>query len=458
MADTLLLIEDEDFLGTELVRHFSREGWDVVLHRDLSGARKALMEDGLVPLVVVSDMNLPDGNALDLLEECREHQRSSEWLFLTGYGTVADSVRALRIGAYDFLEKPCDQKRLDLVVTSAARSAQAQRRLDDHAHNQNRAYPVSNFSGSSHAASEVRDVLNRLINVSISALIIGGETGTGKGLVARILHNSGPRYKEPLVEVNCAALPRELLESELFGHERGAYTGASASRTGRFERADGGTIFLDEIGELSPTVQIKLLRVLQNREVERLGGPGPIEVDVRVVTATHIDLEKAVEAGTFRADLFYRLNVFPVFIPPLRERKSDIVQLADHFLEKYASHHNKELRRISTPAIDMMMSYHWPGNVRELENCIERAVILSADGVIHGHHLPPSLQTADATGTPVAGSFEVLMQAYEREILIEAVKNSRGNMAKASRLLGTTTRILSYRLQKLDIDPKQHKS
>ena len=181
-------------------------------------------------------------------------------------------------------------------------------------------------------------------------------------------------------------------------------------------------------------------------------------MDVRVVAATHVDLEKAVEAGTFRADLFYRLNVFPVFIPPLRERKSDIVQLADHFLEKYANHHNKELRRISTPAIDMMMSYHWPGNVRELENCIERSVILSADGVIHGHHLPPSLQTADATGTPVAGSFEVLMQAYEREILVEAVKNSRGNMAKASRLLGTTTRILSYRLQKLNIDPKQHRS
>ena len=221
MADTLLLIEDEELLGTELVRHFSREGWEVVLHRDISGARRALVKDGLVPLVVVSDMNLPDGNALDFLEECRDQQRSSEWLFLTGYGTVADSVRALRIGAYDFLEKPCDLKRLDLVVASAARSALAQRRLDDHAHNQNRAYPVSSFVGSSQAATEVREVLNRLINVSISALVIGGETGTGKGLVARILHNSGPRAKAPLVEVNCAALPRDLLESELFGHEAG---------------------------------------------------------------------------------------------------------------------------------------------------------------------------------------------------------------------------------------------
>jgi Nif-specific regulatory protein len=321
---------------------------------------------------------------------------------------------------------------------------------------QERFHPT-NLIGNSRPMQEVGELIGQ-VAPSDATVMLRGESGTGKELVADALHYNSLRANKPFVKVHIASLPETLIESELFGHERGAYTGASASRPGRFERADGGTIFLDEIGELSPTVQIKLLRVLQNREVERLGGPGPIEVDVRVVTATHIDLEKAVEAGTFRADLFYRLNVFPVFIPPLRERKSDIVQLADHFLEKYASHHNKELRRISTPAIDMMMSYHWPGNVRELENCIERAVILSADGVIHGHHLPPSLQTADATGTPVAGSFEVLMQAYEREILVEAVKNSRGNMAKASRLLGTTTRILSYRLQKLDIDPKQHKS
>ena len=292
---------------------------------------------------------------------------------------------------------------------------------------------------------------------SNATVMLRGESGTGKELVADSLHYNSLRANKPFVKVHIAALPETLIESELFGHERGAYTGASTSRAGRFERADGGTIFLDEIGELSPTVQVKLLRILQSREVERLGGHTPIKVDVRVVAATHVDLEKAVDDGTFRADLFYRLNVFPVFIPPLRERKSDVVQLADHFLEKYANYHKKMMRRISTPAIDMMMSYHWPGNVRELENCIERATILSTDGVIHGHHLPPSLQTADATGTPVAGSFDMLMQAYEREILVEAVKNSRGNMAKASRTLGTTTRILSYRLQKLDIDPKQHK-
>ena len=314
----------------------------------------------------------------------------------------------------------------------------------------------TNLIGNSRPMQEIGELIGQ-VAPSDATVLLRGESGTGKELVADALHYNSLRANKPLIKVHVAALPETLIESELFGNERGAYTGATSSKAGRFERANGGTIFLDEIGELSPAVQIKLLRVLQNREVERLGGRGPRSVDVRVVAATHVDLEKAVAAATFREDLFYRLNVFPVFIPPLRERKSDILQLADHFLEKYAHHHNKEMRRISTPAIDMMMSYHWPGNVRELENCIERAVILSTDGVIHGHQLPPSLQTADATGTPVAGSFATLMQAYEREILVEALKNARGNMAKAARILGTTTRIISYRIQKLGIHPKQHK-
>ncbi len=314
----------------------------------------------------------------------------------------------------------------------------------------------TNLIGNSRPMQEIGELIGQ-VSTSDATVLIRGESGTGKELAADAIHYNSLRANKPFVKVHVAALPDTLIESELFGHERGAYTGASARKIGRFERAHGGTIFLDEIGELNPSVQIKLLRVLQTHEIERLGGRGPIEIDVRVVAATHVNLEKAVATGEFRADLFYRLNVFPIFVPPLRDRKSDILQLADHFLEKYDRQHTKEMRRISTPAIDMMMSYHWPGNVRELENCIERGVILSTDGVIHGHHLPPSLQTADATGTPVAGSFETLMQAYEREILIEALKNARGNMAKAARILGTTTRILSYRIQKLHINPKQYK-
>ncbi len=315
----------------------------------------------------------------------------------------------------------------------------------------------TNLIGNSRPMQEIGELVGQ-VATSDATVMLRGESGTGKELVADALHYNSLRANKPFVKVHVAALPETLIESELFGYERGAFTGASSRKKGRFERAHGGTIFLDELGELNPSVQVKLLRVLQNREVERLGGDTPIPIDVRIIAATHVNLEEAVANHTFREDLFYRLNVFPIFIPPLRERKPDILLLADHFLEKYAQQHNAEIRRISTPAIDMMMSYHWPGNVRELENCIERAVILSTDGVVHGHHMPPSLQTADATNTPVSGSFESLMQAYEREVLVEALKNTRGNMAKAARILGTTTRILSYRIQKLDVDPRQYKN
>ena len=317
-------------------------------------------------------------------------------------------------------------------------------------------FQPANIIGNSRPMQEVGELVGQVAQ-SDATVLLRGESGTGKELVADALHFNSLRANKPFVKVHIAALPDTLVESELFGYERGAFTDASTSKEGRFERAHGGTIFLDEIGELAPSVQVKLLRVLQGRQIERLGAIKPVDIDVRIIAATHVDLEEGVEQGTFRADLFYRLNVFPIFMPPLRERKSDMLQLADFFLEKYAEHHNKPMKRISTPAIDMMTSYHWPGNVRELENCVERAVLLSNDGVIHGHHLPPSLQTSDATGTPVSGSFEALIAAYERELLVEALKNTRGNMSKAARLLGTTTRVFSYRLQRLEIDPKKYR-
>jgi Nif-specific regulatory protein len=254
------------------------------------------------------------------------------------------------------------------------------------------------------------------------------------------------------VEVHCAALPETLLEGELFGHEKGAFTGALAQRKGRFELAHTGTIFLDEIGDLTPATQVKLLRVIQEREFERVGGTATIRIDVRIIAATNRDLELLAGEGKFRQDLYYRLNVFPIHVPPLRERKADIMLLADHFVETYAKASHKDVRRISTPAIDLLMSYHWPGNVRELENCVERAVLLADSEVIHAHHLPPSLQSAESSGTAHRGTLEESLEALERDLITDALKTTRGNKAKAARALGTTERLIGLRIARLAID------
>jgi Nif-specific regulatory protein len=291
-----------------------------------------------------------------------------------------------------------------------------------------------------------------------TTVLIRGESGTGKEMIAHALHYSSPRADKPFVKVSCGALPESLIESELFGHEAGAFTDARAQKKGRFELAHGGTLFLDEVGELSQSTQVKLLRVLQEREFERLGGVQPIKVNVRLVTATNKDLEAAVRQGTFREDLYYRLNVFSIYLPPLRERRPDILLLADHFVEKYAAEHGKDVRRIATTAIDMMMSYHWPGNVRELENCVERAVLVCDGGVIHGHHLPPTLQTAEVSGTLPRVALASAVESFEKDLILDALKTARGNRAKAARLLDTTERIIGYKIDKYEIDCARFKS
>jgi Nif-specific regulatory protein len=313
-----------------------------------------------------------------------------------------------------------------------------------------------NIIGNSGSMREVYRMIHQ-VAPSDTTVLIRGDSGTGKELVANAIHYSSPRHNGPFVKVNCAALSENLLESELFGHEKGAFTGATQSRKGRLEEAQGGTIFLDEIGEFSPATQVKLLRVLQEREIERVGSNKTISVNVRIICATNRDLEEAVADGTFRQDLYYRINVFPIFLPPLRERKDDILLLADYFVEKYAKSLGKEVRRISTPAINMMVGYHWPGNVRELENCIERAVLLSSDHVIHGHHLPPSLQTADASDTAGTGTLEERVALFERDIIVDALKRTEGNISAAARDLGTTARILGYKAKNLGLDYKKYR-
>jgi Nif-specific regulatory protein len=286
-------------------------------------------------------------------------------------------------------------------------------------------------------------------------VLVRGESGTGKELIAHAIHYNSLRAAKALVKVSCGALPESLIESELFGYEKGAFTGAEARKKGRFELAEGGTLFLDEIGDINLPTQVKLLRALQQREFERVGGTETVKVNVRLIAATNKDLERAMAAGTFREDLYYRLNVFTIFVPPLRERKADLLLIADHFLERFAREHRRSIKRISTPAIDMLTSYHWPGNVRELENTLERAVLMCDGEVIHGHHLPPSLQTAEASGTITRVALKDAVSAYEKDLLQDALKTTRGNRAKAARLLDTTERIINYKVRQYGIDAKR---
>jgi Nif-specific regulatory protein len=308
-------------------------------------------------------------------------------------------------------------------------------------------FKPSNIIGNSKPMQEVYELI-RKVSATRTTVLILGESGVGKELVANAIHYNSATAEGPFVKFNCAALPENLVESELFGHEKGSFTGAVASRKGRFELADGGTIFLDEVGELSLPMQAKLLRVLQEKTFERVGGVRPVKVELRIIAATNRDLAEMVSKGTFREDLFYRLNVFPITIPPLRDRGSDIILLADHFAEHYSKESGCAAKRISTPALNMLMTYHWPGNVRELENVIERSVILSEDGVIHGYNLPPSLQTSTETGTSFGCGLEAKINAVEYEMIVEALKTHKGNTTEAARELGLTRRILGLRMEK----------
>jgi Nif-specific regulatory protein len=308
-----------------------------------------------------------------------------------------------------------------------------------------------NIVGNSNA---MRDVYLKIQQVAASdtTVLIRGESGTGKELVASAIHYRSHRSQKPLVKVNCAALSEGLLESELFGHEKGAFTGALYAREGRLEEAGGGTLFLDEIGDFSPAIQVKLLRVLQEREFERVGSNHTLKADVRIVAATNQDLEAKMANGLFRNDLYYRVNVFPIFLPPLRERKDDILLLADHFVSRYSKKMSKTIRRISTPAINMMFAYHWPGNVRELENCIEYAVLLSDDGVIHGHNLPPTLQLPEPSESSETGLLKTRVQILERDMLTDALKSCDGSIKAAAHQLGITPRMVRYKLKNLGMD------
>jgi DNA-binding NtrC family response regulator len=455
MADRLLLIEDEKLFGSEIARHYERQGWEVLLATSLAAAEKALAEDDYLPLVVLSDMTLPDGNALDLLEKSRPNDHCTEWVLLTGYGSVPDSVRALRLGAFDFLEKPCELDRLDLVVAGAARSARAHSRLRDEKQNQGSSFVPDAFLGDSPAAAEVRDFITKLSGLEFRTLVITGETGTGKGLVARILHHSGPRVMGPLIEVNSAALPAELLESELFGHEAGAFTGARGRHKGLMERAHRGTLVLDEISELDRGLQAKLLTAIDDRRFLRVGGSQPVEVDVQLVAASNQDLDALVRTGAFRKDLYHRLSVVRLHLPPLRQRLDDLADLVPACVAEFAAKSGKSIPKVPEPVWKELRSYDWPGNVRELRNVLERCILLSEGDALQlewlqlGKKRPgpeASHSRTDEVTLRLDGS--MTLDDMDRLIIHTALSQHDFNVTATARALGTTRETIRYRIRK----------
>ncbi len=453
MKDSLLIIEDEALLGNELARFFGKQHWDVSVAVDLKSARRFLNEINIEPIVILSDMNLPDGNALDFLEQSKSSLPNSEWIFLTGYGSVTDSVRALRLGAYDFIEKPCELDRLNMLVEGAARSARAQRRLHQEASQHFNRYTPDTLIGRSQKTRQLRALLKQLANVPFSSLVISGETGTGKGLVTRILHYSGNRASKPLVELNCAAIPKDLLESELFGYEAGAFTGAKKRHRGLMEQADTGTIFLDEIGELDLNLQGKLLKAVEELRFRRLGSETMVEVDVQIIAATNRDLLQKVKTGEFREDLFHRLSVLNVHIPPLRERKEDLRDLVPQFIAECNIKSGKLVKTIPDKVWEQMEAYDWPGNIRELHNIIERCVLLAESEIFPSQWLQfpnqkESLAVKANNGMfiPLDGSLS--LQDMEKAILQEALHRADNNVTAAARLLKATRETMRYRVQK----------
>ena len=439
---SILVVEDDEGLQNLLRRLLSQEGRQVTV---VGSGQEAIRVAQEIPIhVLMMDLKLPDIDGLAVLERILQIDSKVIGIVMTGYGSIDCAVKAMKAGAFDFLTKPFDN---EVVVGSINKALEAHRRRKNMQSSRKAVreqYRLEQFVGTSEPIRRVLEFVAKVAD-SNSTVLIQGESGTGKELVARMLHfNSVPKDR-PLVPVNCGAIPESLLESELFGHEKGAFTGATQTRIGRFELAHGGTIFLDEIGELSLGLQVKLLRVLQERSFERVGGTRTIDVDVRVVAATNQDLELAVQQKRFREDLYYRLNVIPVTIPPLRERRSDIPQLVNYFLERLNRAKQTATTGCSPDAMTRLMEHHWPGNIRELENMIERLVVLSQSVTIEVSDLPERLQRRSVTAEPTASHFISLsdqgvnlsreIEQFENRLIVSALRQANGITSKAAQLL-----------------------
>jgi len=448
----ILIMDDEARERTRIDAFLKQKGYEVTALASVPEAIAAMQRDRYD--VFLTDCNIPGVDALQTSGEARKINPDLAVIIMTSFGTIETAVKAIKAGAYDYLPKPIDLEQLVVLIGRISErrnllreNAQLREQLIDR-------YKFDGIASTSHAMEEVMNLVGR-VAASTATVLLRGESGTGKELIARALHYHSPRAGHPLIKVNCSALPETLLESELFGHEKGAFTGASARRVGRFEAADKGTLFLDEIGDIAPAVQVKLLRVLQEKEFERVGGNETIRTDVRLIAATNKDLEKAMQDGTFREDLYYRLNVVTVAIPPLRERKEDIPALMEHFIRKYSKENSKTISGVTAETRDLLMRYAYPGNVRELENIIERAVVLAKGEIVTTSDIPLHLKAAESEEKICVakrdGLLNETLETLERGIILDAMKKAGGVQTKAADKLGISERVLRYKLKKYKI-------
>jgi DNA-binding NtrC family response regulator len=458
---TILIVEDEAKMLRLLQLNLGEEGYTTLQAPDAETGLKLLRQEKVD--LVLTDLKLPRMDGLEFLQTLRRSNATLPVILMTAYGTVETAIEAMKAGASDYVLKPFSMEEIKLLIHKELDVRRLREENRDLREALGQRYRFENIVAHSAKMQEVLAVVERVAPTN-STVLLGGESGVGKDMIARAIHQHSRRASGPFIKINCTAIPENLLESELFGYEKGAFTGAMNAKPGKFELADKGTILLDEIGDVPGTIQVKLLRVLQEREFERLGGTKTLKVDVRVLAATNQDLRAALEQGTFREDLFYRLNVVPISIPPLREHKEDIPYLVDHFLARFGRDSAKPVTGITPAAMRMLVEFHWPGNIRELENIIERALALStgtmldvADirlDVVPGGPSPAASGTPGAEAAGAAGAFlppGMTLERWEDEIIKEALRRSNGNKSQAARLLGLSRNAFRYRLSKLGV-------
>jgi len=451
--EKILIVDDEAFIRENLERILAEDGYRSLSTDSPDDAVRIVAEEEIS--LVLLDLNLGSSSGLDVLRAMKEVDPDILVIIITGYGTVESAVEALKIGAYDYIKKPFKADAIHLIVKLALETQILRRKVKRLSKDDSGINMVGNSSALLQIFRQVREVAKH----ETATVLITGESGTGKELIAHAIHNLSPRKERPFVEINCGSLPFNLLETELFGHERGAFTDAKTRKIGLFEESDSGSIFLDEIGEMDVNLQVKLLRVLEDRKIRRLGGNRNIDINVRIIAATNADLKGAIERKEFREDLYYRLNVFPIHIPPLRERREDVPVLLEHFLQGFSKKFNKAMRGFTRETLDLMMRYHWPGNVRELRNVVERICIMHNVDLIRPDHLPREIW-GEAPQSEVPFSFEIppegivlddVVGQVEKELVEKAFRITGGNVAKTARILNVPRGTLRYKLEKYNL-------